>query len=113
MSNVRKNVLAFLAELSNKEFAEFFYEAVRGRLTSDAKEWQGHFILADSEQVSEDEPWDVDVIALHDPQHYPASDWGDDAPICQSGTCSLCGHKVRSWAKQAICPICGEIAYCT
>jgi hypothetical protein len=110
MSNSRSLALSYLSELSDKAFAEFFYEAVRERITSDSKEWHGHMILADAQQV-DDEPWDIDFIALHDRQQYAA--WDDDAPICQSGTCSNCGQRLRSWAKSACCPVCGQSVYCT
>ncbi|MBA4016313.1 MAG: hypothetical protein C0483_03910 [Pirellula sp.] len=111
MLNARSHALTFLSTLSDKAFAEFFYEAVRGRTTSDRNDWNGHFILADAERIVADEPWDVDLIAIHDRQQY--ADWVDDAPICQSGTCTNCSNRVRSWAKQATCPVCSQTVHCT
>jgi hypothetical protein len=111
MANPREVALAYVTRLSHKAFAEFFYAAVRGRVTSDAEAWRGHFVLADAEQVEDSEPWDVNFIAVHDPQKY--GEWDDAATICQSGNCESCGGRVRSWAKQALCPICGEVVYCT
>ena len=111
MSHARNSALAYLSQLSPKAFAEFFYEAVKDRVTSDRSDWHGHFILADAEQVDADEPWDVELIALQDDKQYGG--WSDDAPLCQSGTCDSCGHRVRSWAKQAVCPVCNQAVHCT
>lgn len=103
--------LHWLGTLTDKQFAEFFYEAVRERNTSDQKEWNGHFVLADTERVT-NFSWSLACIALPDPTAY-AERWGDDAAICQSGTCMGCDTEVRSWAKHAICPICGTKVYLT
>jgi hypothetical protein len=111
MSGPRETALTYVTRLSNKAFAEFFYEAVRGRVTSDAEEWNGHFVLADAEQVTANEPWDIDFIGIHDSEQYES--WDDNAPICQSGACQTCGCRVRSWAKQAVCPICEQSVFCT
>lgn len=112
MSNARVTALTYLTGLSDKAFVEFFYEAVRDRVTSDIKEGHGHLILADAEKAPDGERWDIEFLALHDRQNYSA-EWGDDSPICQSGTCHGCGQIVRSWAKKAICPVCGAQASCT
>ncbi len=40
-------------------------------------------------------------------------DWVDDAPLCQEGFCSKCKVGVTSWAKDAICFICGNDVYLT
>ena len=104
----RREALHYLTTLNDKQFAELFYEAVAGRNTSDSRRWGGHFVLADAEKV-DGEPWAVDFIALS----ADAAVWGDDAPICQSGTCTGCGSPVRSWSKQARCPVCGAQIYCT
>ena len=103
-------VITWIQSLTDKQFVEFFYRAVANRSTSDLPEWNGHFVLADAEKVT-DEPWEVDVIALHDPDEY--KEWVDDAPICQSGSCSACGNSVRSVAKHAVCPVCKSKVYCT
>lgn len=105
---MRARMLVWLDELSEKQFAEFFYEAVANRSTADTKESTGHFVLADVEKFP-GEPWEIDFIAV------PTSgeQWVDDAPICQWGQCSGCGSNVRSWAKRMRCPVCGEDAYGT
>ena len=108
---VESQVIAWLNAMSHKQFAEFFYRAVSDRNTSDVAEWDGHFILADAEHVP-DEDWDVDMIALHDPDEYDTG-WADDSPLCQSGTCPNCGANVRSVAKHALCPVCNSKTYCT
>jgi hypothetical protein len=107
----KEQFIKWLRSLSDKQFVEFFYEVVKDRNTSDIEKWNGHFILSDTECV-ENEEWETDHIALHDPQECPEG-WADDVPICQSGTCSSCGAEVRSWAKHAICSICKNKVYCT
>ncbi len=104
-------VREWLQSLKDKQFAAFFYDAVSERVTSDMPEWRGHFLLAHCEHV-DDGPWAFDFIALDDLQKYPEG-WVDDVPICQSGRCSGCGSAVRSWAKDAICPVCGGKVRCT
>ncbi len=110
MPNERVTALYYLSKLSDKAFAEFFYEAVRDRNTSDIKQWKGHFVLADAEQV-EGEPWEVVLIASQDSRDN--AKWANDVPICQSGQCRSCTNLVRSWTKTAICPVCGQHVYLT
>lgn len=105
---LRSHVLGFLQALSDKQFAEFFYEAVRDRNTSDLEAWSGHLVLANAEKV-DDEPWSIDLLALPEDR----DPWSNDADICQSGSCASCSSAVRSWAKQASCPVCGASVYCT
>jgi hypothetical protein len=99
----RDEALQFLAALSDKEFAELFYEAVRTRNTSDVPEQPGHFVLADATDLSDEGGWRVEFIAL------PATHvrWDSLAPICQSGQCRNCGVHMRSWSKSLRCPVCG------
>lgn len=109
----RTNVIAWLSGMSHKQFAEFFYDAVAKRITSDFKEEEGHFVLADTSQFP-CEGRETDFIALPDTAKYDHDwVWADDSPICQSGDCLGCGSVVRSIAKHAICPLCYEEVYCT
>lgn len=103
----RESALLWLAGLTDKAFAEFFYEAVRGRKTCDDF---GHFVLADG--IVMDGKWFVDLIAVHDPEEYQGP-WADDSPICQESECDVCGSRTRSWAKHALCPVCGTKVYGT
>jgi hypothetical protein len=111
--DVRQHILGQLASLTDKQFAEFFYEAVRGRNTADWPGHEGHFVLADAwdEAWAEvhDGEW-VDFIGLAVEQECWSKDPG--APICQSGDCPKCQSRVRSWAKDAVCPVCGERVRC-
>lgn len=102
----RAQVMTWLSGLTDKQFSEFFYEAVRGRKTCDGF---GHFVLADAALM--DGAWSVDLVALPDPDHY--KQWADDVPICQSGECRVCKSSTRSWAKHGVCPVCGEQVYGT
>jgi hypothetical protein len=102
----REATLQWLAGLTDKAFAEFFYKAVRSRKT-DAR---GHFVLADAD-VSAGR-WHVDYVAQPAVEHYDGP-WVDDALICQWGQCDSCGSPTRSWAKHAICPVCGSKVYCS
>jgi hypothetical protein len=89
-----------LRSLSDKQFAEVFYQAAEGRELSNVPRGTSRFVLADAEFT--DGELALDVIAL------PGDDshWIEDLPICQSGECARCGLKLRSWAKQAECPLC-------
>ena len=107
----RARALAFLSRLTDKQFAEFFYDTVRERDTGNTLEGKGHYVLGDVKRWPA-EPRDIDFIALHDKTVYPDG-WVDDAPICQSGECPNCASHVRSWAKDAICPVCYAPVRCT
>jgi hypothetical protein len=109
--SMRGKVIEWLGSLTDKDFAEVFYEATASRTTSDSPGCGGHFVLADTEKVNDGE-WETDLIALHDPEAYPEG-MVSDAPICQSGICSACKSGVRCWAKGAICPVCGEKVGCS
>ena len=103
---LRARALDWISGLTDKQFSEFFYDAVLERRTSDTPEEQGHFVLADARRDSDSTGWDVDFVAL--PQK--REPWADDVPICQTGECSSCGRVIRSWAKHQRCPICNEPA---
>ncbi len=101
--DLKDQVLAFINELTDKQFVELFYNATLRRHTSDSlPEERGHFILGHASLDLDANRWEVDFIGL------PSDDspWIDDAPICQSGRCSSCKSEVRSWAKEHTCPIC-------
>lgn len=107
----RNSVLNWLSSLTDKQFVEFFYEAVESRDTSEIKGEQGHFVLADTSQIPGEKRETV-FLGLPDPSAY-SDKWVDDAPICQTGQCAECQSWIRSIAKRAICPVCGEKVYCT
>lgn len=103
-----REVVGWVESLTDKQFVDFFYAAVASRSTSDFSEWNGHFLLANAEKLP-GEPWEIDLIARHD----PGNEWPEDSPICQSGICSQCSNTVRSISKNAICPVCDAKVYCT
>lgn len=107
----RARVVGWLSSMTDKQFVEFFYDAVAHRDTSERKDECGHFVLADTSKVPGEER-DTVFLALPDPAEYSAQ-WADDVPICQTGQCSECKSWVRSIAKHAICPIYGSKVYCT
>lgn len=112
----RRQAVQWAATLTDKEFVEFFYEAVRGRATGDTRllpGLDGHFVLGDAQRYDSEPPgserWYVQLMAL--PRE--GDRWAADAAICQSGTCRKCGQQVRSWAKDLLCPVCGTSGYGT
>lgn len=107
----RRGVVAWLASLTDKQFVDFFYEAVSERDTSEFDGECGHFVIADTSKMP-DEKRDTVFLALPDSDEY-SGEWADDSPICQTGQCIECGSWVRSIAKHAICPICEAKVYCT
>ncbi|MHC2066481.1 hypothetical protein ACYFX5_03330 [Bremerella sp. T1] len=106
----RNEVIAWLSQMNDKQFVDFFYEAVADRDTSELPGEKGHFVLADTSKFP-GEPRDTAFLALPDPAEN--SKWADDVPICQTGRCPECESWVRSIAKHAICPLCGTKVYCT
>ena len=105
----RNQVRRWIAELTDKQFTEFFYDVVKCRCTSDLPNQRGHFVLADASFDLDVRRWAVDFVALpNDKQR-----WADDAPLCQAGECPTCSNDVRSWAKDQVCPICDAAAYGT
>jgi hypothetical protein len=58
------------------------------------------------------------VIGVADPEDHhvsivcrPEEKWADDSPLCQFG--EHAGLETVSWAKNAICPVCGNDVYGT
>ena len=107
-----REIIEALQKLTDKQFVELFYEAVQGRhlYESEAAYCQAHLVLANAERHAEnDGEWSEWRLQLLCPT--PGEDWGDDAPICQFG--HHCGHETGSWAKNSVCPMCGEGVYGT
>ena len=107
----RESVLTYLRSLSDKSFAEVFYEATGDRPKDHI--FDEHFVLATVENVEGTESgvqdWALSVVGLPaDHDH-----WSNQAPICQAGNCPRCKLEVISWSKQIRCPICGAEAYGT
>jgi len=100
-------VLDWVAGMTEKQFVEFFYRAVRAQRSRHSDEEEARFVLADGSDGEQ-----PTFIALHDDEQYP-SGFADDAPLCQFGTCDECGADVLSVAKHALCPLCGARVYCT
>lgn len=107
----RDRVLAWLSSLTDKEFVDFFYDAVANRDTSEIDGERGHLVVANTSKLP-DEERDTVFLALPDPDKYPG-EWAKDSSICQTGECIECGSWVRSIAKHAICPICEAKVHCT
>jgi len=104
-------VHGWLAERSEKELVEIFHRVFEARLDGLPSEASERLTIA---QVSAagNAGWDVSLVALDDPDEYPDG-WAKDAPLCQYATCNECGWDMVSWAKHALCPVCGEKVYCT
>lgn len=107
----RGNLMAWLSSLTDKQFIEFFYEAVSERGTSEIDGERGHLVVANTSKAPNEDRVTV-FLALPDPNEY-SGEWAYDTPICQTGDCIECGTRVRSIAKHAICPICKAKVYCT
>ncbi|MBA2117142.1 hypothetical protein HOV93_43380 [Planctomycetes bacterium FF15] len=107
----RAKVVGWLSTMTDKQFVEFFYEAVSRRDTSEIRGEQGHLVLADTSRLP-GEQRDTFFLAIPDPDKYE-TEWANDCPICQTGQCIECKSWVRCIAKHAVCPICSEKVYCT
>lgn len=99
----RDRVVAFLAAAAPKVVAEVLAEAAARRGGGDGM-GEEKLVLA---IVARDDRQNAELVAPHDPEAYPQG-WADDAPLTQTGDCPGCGAPLRSWAKRAICPRCGE-----
>jgi len=111
----KNDIIKSMKSLSDKQFIELLYEVVKGRFIYKGEEnyTQSHLVVANACRLKNDNnkdwgEWSLELIAKHDSKIYPKG-WADDSLICQSGEC--CGHEVISWAKNAICPICGKEVY--
>jgi hypothetical protein len=104
-------VRSWLAERSDKELVELFNEVLETRRQGLPSQAEERLIVA---QVAPSGPgaWDLLAVAPDDADEYPQG-WASDAPLCQYATCPECGWDLVSWAKHALCPVCGEKCYCT
>jgi hypothetical protein len=108
----RREIVEALGELTDRQFVDFFYEAVEGRHIheTEAASVQAHLVLANAQRHREDNggwsPWTLELLCPA-----PGEDWDDDAPICQFG--QHCGVRTASWSKSSTCPICGGRVYGT
>ena len=108
----RSSVIAYLRRLTPKQFAELFYEA-----GEDMHPWpdeegssEVRFVLAYAwRELDDDAPDAPRRLSLMCPAR--ETNWADDAPLCQHG--SHCGQDTISWAKHAVCPVCGGDVYGT
>ena len=102
----RTQVVAYVLSLSDKQLIELFYEATDGRRIFGDTVRESKLVLANTSRDSDnDEVWNVELLATHDPHEYPMG-WADDVPICQESESE--GFAVFSYAKQMICPITGR-----
>jgi hypothetical protein len=99
----------WLSKLSDVELIDFFSERMRDRniYRAEGRYRDAHLVLAVSSRDREDNgetgPWGLQVLA---PAVGPK--WTGDAPVCQFGTCTTCGHKTASVSRTAQCPVCLE-----
>ena len=102
-------IIREIQKLSDKQFVEFFYQAVKGRhiYRAEVKLFDSHLVLANAVRERDMEaPWTVEVLCPT-----PDQRWPDDSPICQHG--AHCGFSTASWAKRSRCPICDGEVYAT
>lgn len=106
------DVAAWLNNLTDKRFVEFFYKSLADRFIfhGDEAHTETHLLLGHAYRQLEDDgrwgDWETQLLCP-----VPNERWVDDAPICQHG--SHCGHSTVSWAKNSVCPICGGPVYGT
>jgi hypothetical protein len=104
----RDFVIDYLRNLTAKQFAELFYDAMKGQDPWGDDLTDVRYVLAYAcrDKIEPDDEWDFSIDCP-----VPNEKWIDDAPICQHGR--HCGLVTISWAKQSICPICGGDVYGT
>lgn len=105
----RDAIIKEIRELSDKQFVELFYEAVKGRhiYTAEANVFESHLVLANAVRArGTGSPSTIELLCPVPDQH-----WADDSPICQHG--QHCGFETASWAKESRCPVCNGQVYGT
>lgn len=119
IDNTEEQAKEYLDSLSNKQLVEFLTNLLQQRRSDEGVEsayLQAHWCLAQASRSLADngawEEWQIELLANHDSEHYKKG-WVDDVPICQSGECKECHMPLLSWAKDVICPVCGNKAYAT
>lgn len=102
----RDAMIAEIRKLTDKQFVEFFYDAVKDRNIYAGEEglWESRMVLANAVRERENgDGWTVELVCPT-----PGDAWPDDSLLCQSGI--HCGLPTMSWAKQSRCPVChGEV----
>jgi hypothetical protein len=99
----------WLQDLTDTEFIAFFYSELGSRniYRAEGRYRESHLVLGVSSRDREDNgtagSWRLQVLAPT-----PGQNWGADAPVCQFGTCTTCGHATASIGKSAQCPVCME-----
>jgi hypothetical protein len=99
----------WLSKLTDVELIDFFSTHMRDRniYRAEGRYREAHLVLAVSSRDREDNgetgPWTLQVLA-------PAvgQQWTGDAPVCQFGRCTTCGHATACVSKTAQCPVCFE-----
>jgi len=107
-----KELIDSIRKLTDKQFVELFYKAGRDRhiysLERDCV--QAHLVLGNAfREMDDQDQWSRWKLQILCPT--PGESWADESPICQAG--EHCGHETMSWAKNAVCPICGEVVHGT
>ena len=105
-ASIKEDAVAWATGLTDKQFVEFVYDVCSRR------KGEENFVLVDSRWLEDEGEWGHQFIGRHSPEAYPGG-WDDTAPLCQFGQCSDCGVDIISWAKKALCPVCGEQVHCT
>ncbi len=108
----RTELIDTLSGLTEKQFVELFYEIANNR--RDQTEYdKSHWTLVEARLIEtlhkvgkRSQTWYTEFLCVANPVEYPDG-WADDVPICQNGTCHNCGYDFISYAKEAICAVCG------
>jgi hypothetical protein len=62
--------------------------------------------------TADDQTVAIEVVAWPDREYYDGG-FGPESGLFEQGRCRRCGVDVTSTAKQAFCPICGELCHLT
>lgn len=112
----RSDAIGYLRSLTDEDLARFFYE-----LTEVRNEYRGHedgtfwndvYIIGIASHT-ESEPAEIDVLATAYYPNEPMIEGAARLGANQSGRCDRCKTLIVSTSKNAKCPVCGSLAFCT
>jgi len=106
----RESVLDYLQTLEQARLVELFYAATAHlsltRRLPDGRLECERLVMAESNWDSEE--LYVEYIGLPTQRAYLETNASEIDSCYESGTCAGCGVNVRSFAKEANCPVCGS-----
>jgi hypothetical protein len=110
-SESKREVIAWLREITRGEFARIVY-AVVSEWTMESADTKSFYSLA-CVDFDRGQPPIVNLVALELDDSWAVPMTERDSSFSEGGQCASCNTLVVSVAKRAICPSCGFTVECT